>query len=273
MSKRAPHRWRPAAINLMIVAALMSVLSFLPPDTSLSDRQRSGVLKLCVPQSFPPLVTGDPNAPGYDVELAGAVAEALGLRLTVNVLPSIGRDYNPRNWSLTRAQCDVVGGGVADTPQTRSFMQTIPTQARTGWVGISRTGALPPEGQTIAVLPGTSGMDRLALSGWLRQQRLRAQAVRGPAELNQALQSGAAAAAITERFVAAGLDLDPSAFQMFWLEGDTFASFPMALGVWKGDQTLSRAVGAALAELESSGALEHMRERYGVGSDLGANRS
>lgn len=268
MSKRPPHRWRLAAINIGAMVLLLSAATFLPPDTSLGDRQKSGVLKLCVPQSFPPLVTEDAAAPGYDVELTGAIAEKMGLRLQVNRLPSIGRDFNPRNWSLTRAQCDLVGGGVADSVQSQSFLQTIPTQARTGWIGISATGTLPAAGSKVAVLPGTSGLNRVALSTWLRSQNLRVVLVRSAAELGQALESGAAQAAITERFLVSGIDLDRNAFQPFWLNAADFGSVPMALGLWKGDQTLKRAVNSALQELELSGSSERLRDSYGVDTAL-----
>lgn len=268
MIRRPWHRWQAAAINLGVVGALLFALSFLPPDTSLADRQASGVLKFCVPTSYPPLVTGNAAAPGYDIELAGAVADALGLRLLVNVLPSIGKDYNPRNWFLTRAQCDIVGGGVADTIQTRSFMQTVPTEARTGWIGLSASGVMPAAGSVIAVLPGTSGLDRVALSTWLRQQKVRAKPVRSVAELSQALLSGEAAGAITERFLASSIDLDPQAFVPFWVEGAGFTSFPMAIGLWKGDQTLKRAVDQAVRKLEDSGVLEQLRRNYGVDAEL-----
>ncbi len=267
MTKRRSHRWSAAAINLGVVVALLIAASLLPPDTSLGDRQSAGVLKLCVPQSFPPLVTGDPAAPGYDIELARLIAGEMGLRLQVNTLPSIGQDFNPRNWSLTRAQCDLVGGGVADSAQSRSFLQTIPTQARTGWIGISATGQMPDAG-VVAVLPGTSGLNRVALSSWLRSQGLRAQLVGSPLELSQSLQAGTAAAAITERFLAAGIKLDPKSFRPFWLQGEGFSSVPMALGLWKGDQTLKRAVDDAVEEVESSGSLEQLRDRYGVDADL-----
>lgn len=268
MSQSPRHRWQAAAINLGVVVALLFSLSFLPPDTSLADREKSGVLKLCVPTSFPPLVTNDPAAPGYDIELSQAVAEALHLKLLINVLPSIGQDYNPRNWFLTRAQCDMVGGGVADTVQTRSFMQTIATQARTGWIGISSTGTMPPAGSAVAVLPGTSGLNRVALSTWLRQQKLRAVLVRTPQEFSQALSGETAAAGITERFLAAGIALDDGKFSEFWLEAPGFTSYPMALGLWKGDQTLKRAVEATVSRLEASGTLENLRQKYGVDADL-----
>jgi ABC-type amino acid transport substrate-binding protein len=268
MIRRRSWRWRAAAINLGAVVLLLLAAGFLPPDTSLADRQKSGLLKLCVPQSFPPLVTGDPSAPGYDVELAGAIAAQMGLRLQINTLPSIGRDFNPRNWSLTRAQCDLIGGGVADSVQTRSFLQTIPTGGRTGWIGISPSGAMPEAGSAVAVLPGTSGLNRVELSTWLRSQQLRAQLVRTPTELAAALESGAVAAAVTERFLVAGLDLNQANFQLFWLEAPGLAPVPMALGLWKGDQTLKRSVDEAMSVLASSGTIEALRVRYGVDADL-----
>ena len=264
MSQRRPHRWLRAAFNIAFVAALLTAISFLPPDTSLADRQKAGVLKVCVPASYPPLITGDPARPGFDAELVDAVAKELGLRLTLNVLPSIGKDFNPRNWFLTRAQCDVVAGGVADTEQTRGFLQTLPTAAETGWVGISPSGSMPAAGSVVGVLPGTSGLDRLALSGWLRQQGLRARLMRSQAEFLQALQSGDVTAGITERFVAGSLDLDTKALPMFWLDGTRFPHFRMALGLWKGDQTLKRAVGDALERLNQSGVTAELQAKYGL---------
>ncbi len=268
MKPRNFQRWRAALINLGAVVLLLGGASLLPPDTSLGDRRDAGVLKLCVPQSFPPLVTRDAAAPGYDVELAMRIADEMGLRLQINTLPSIGRDYNPRNWSLTRAQCDLVGGGVADSAQTRSFLQTVPTRSRTGWIGLSATGTMPPPGSVVAVLPGTSGLNRVALSTWLRSQDLQARLVRDATELTGALESGAAAAAITERFLATSIEIDPNAFRPFWLNAEGLAPVPMALGLWKGDQTLKRAVDDAVATLESNGQLETLRDRYGVDADI-----
>lgn len=268
MTGRRPHRWLRAGLNIAFVAALLTAVSFLPPDTSLADRQKAGVLKVCVPQSYPPLITGDPARPGFDAELVAGVAKELGLTLALNVLPSMGKDFNPRNWFLTRAQCDLIAGGVADTEQTRGFLQTLPTGAETGWVGVSASGAMPPSGSVVGVLPGTSGLDRLALSSWLRQQGLRAKLMRSPAELAQGLQSGAIVAGITERFVATSLDLDPSSFRTLWIEGPEFPHFRMALGLWKGDQTLKRAVESALERLGSSGVIDTLRAQYGLDFSL-----
>jgi ABC-type amino acid transport substrate-binding protein len=270
MTRKRPHRWLQAGLNIAIVAALLAAVSYLPPDTSLQDRQRDGVLKVCVPASYPPLITGDPARPGFDAELADAIAKKLRLKLALNVLPSIGRDFNPRNWSLTRAQCDIIAGGVADTAQTRSFLQTIPTAAETGWVGISASGELPATGSTVAVLPGTAGLDRLALSGWMRKQGLRAQLMPSADAFARSLRDGTVAAGITERFVAANLGLSPSTMQTFWLSDPAFPRYRMALGLWKGDQTLKRAVLDALGALDASSIPDALAVRYGLVAEFGA---
>lgn len=253
------NRWIRPAVNLLIVVGLLTALSYLPPDTSLADRRQTGVLKLCVPPSYPPLVTGDARQPGFDIELATKVAERLGLRLAVNTLSSIGTDFNPRNWSLTRGQCDIIAGGVADTVQTRSFLETIPTPIETGWVGVSKTGRLPGAGGTVTVLPGTSGLDRLALSSWLRQQALKVIPARSPQQFIEVLASGADAG-ITERFLAAAMS-PPAGARTFWL-GEPFPRVRMALGLWKGDQTLKRAVVAALQAIDASGEVAALESRY-----------
>lgn len=266
MSRRR-KRWLLAAGNLAVVAGLLSALSFLPPDNSLLDVRQAGALKLCVGDSAPPFVQNDPGAPGYDVELVRMAAAEIGVPARVNVVASIGKDFNPRNWRVTRAQCNIIAGGVADTAQTRSFLQTIATQAETGWVGISRDGQLPDRGGTWAVWPGTSGLDRPALSAWLRRRGAGVRLVRSPEEVAALLDGGKVNGAIMERYQSASLDT--SRYRVFWLPADSFSRYPMALGLWKGDQTLYRAVKAAVEAINTSGRMDVMRVRYGLGRPVG----
>lgn len=265
-------RWQAALINLAIVVGLLGAANFLPQDNSLRDRRAAGVLKLCVPATFPPLVTGDAQMPGYDIDLAKAMAERMGLRLTVNTVPSIGRDFNPRNWNLTRAQCDVIGGGIADTIQSRGFLQLLPTGLEIGWLMIAPDGALPPSGATVAVLPGTSGLDRLALSAWLRDHGYRPRPVRSTSELADMLARGEATAAIGESLTIAPLLARLDGEKALWPEGENISPRPLAFGTWKGDVTLKRAMQSALADLEQSGVAEALRTRYGQ-TDVAASPS
>lgn len=268
MKRKSRNRWLSTAVNVGIIVVGLTAVSFLPPDTSLKERRDSGILKLCVPPSFPPLVTGDPEAPGYDIELMQAVAKGMGLRLVVNTMATIGGDYNPRNWMLTRAQCDVIAGGVADTPQTRSFLQTIPTDAASGWVLVTKGGEIPPEGSAVVVLPGSSGLDRIAMSSWMRENKWNPKPARSVADFERELVAGDSMSGITERFIASTSDVIAQGYSLFWLPEQTFQQNAMAVGLWKGDQTLKSGIFHSLSEFKATSGYEALRQRYHVGEKI-----
>lgn len=291
------QHWRNTVINLGTIFILLIAISYLPADTSLSQIKERGVLKLCVPASYPPFVTGDPEQPGYDIELVQAIAQKIGVRVTVNVLPSIGRDFNPRNWMVTRGQCDILGGGIADTVRTRNFMQTIPTDIKLGWMLLSPEGARPEQGDKLIVIPGNSGLNRLELSGWLRNQGLQVTALSMQAgeehvvdQVFAALRDGSAKGLVAENFTACSLLHKLNALNKqgeaknvtaSWLlapenkptlEYEKISgnktnnaeneSYSLALSLWKGDTTLKRAVENALWELGKSGKTAALRNFY-----------
>ena len=263
MIRGTRNRWIQAASNIALIAAFLFALSFLPPDNSLAEIRRTGLIKLCVPRHFPPLAQNDPQEPGFDVELVRMIAEDIGVRMTVNVMTSMGQDFNPRNWRLTRGQCNIIAGGVADTIQTRNFLQTIPTGVETGWVAISRTGAPPSRGSLWAIWPGASGLDRISLSTWVREQGITPRLMRSPDELQRLLDNGEVDGAIVERFVASSADLSRG-YSMFWLAPERFQHYQMALGLWKGDQTLYRAVERSLRKIKGSNNFRSINVQYGL---------
>ncbi len=277
--------WRSTIINLGVIFGLLVAISFLPADTSLSQIRERGVLKLCVPASYPPFVTGNPENPGFDIELVQAIADEIGVRLTVNTLQSIGRDFNPRNWMLTRGQCDMLAGGVADTVRTRNFMQTIPTDIKLGWMLLSPEGVVPSQGDQVIVIPGNTGLNRLELSAWLRNQGLSATTLSMQAgeervanQFFAALQNGSAKGLVAENFTACSLlnRLDANEnVKASWVfspadalsdeKGDNSSvgeTYSMALSLWKGDVTLKRAVEKAIAGLEDNGKMTYLRNLY-----------
>ena len=79
MSERP--RWVGDLITVGGIAALFGAVYLLPPDTSLAMVKQAGVLRLCVPTLYPPLVTGKPEEPGFDIEFAQAIAKPLGVRI------------------------------------------------------------------------------------------------------------------------------------------------------------------------------------------------
>ncbi len=131
MSERP--RWVGDLITVSAIAALFGAVYLLPPDTSLAQVKQAGVLRICVPTLYPPLVTGKPDAPGFDIEFAQAIAKRLDVRIVANANAAMGRDFNPRNWNVTRAQCQMLAGGVVVSDLTRSFLDTTPPHLQTGW--------------------------------------------------------------------------------------------------------------------------------------------
>ena len=256
-------RWR-AILSYVLIFGLLAAVNLLPPDTSLSEVRAAGVLRACLPAAYPPLVTGDPAAPGIDVELLRELAKEMGLRLAVSTNAAMGRDFNPRNWHITRAQCDVLAGGVVASPQTQSFLETSPSYAETGWAFVLQKPVGEIVGRRAGVLVGISGLDRLALSRFLRAQKVEVTIVANAAELAQGLRDGRFDFAVTE-FLLAGRIAAGESWKVEWAP-PPLVRYPLVLGLWKGDLTLKRAIVSSLDRLERNGNVAAIMSRY-LGSD------
>jgi ABC-type amino acid transport substrate-binding protein len=250
-------KWR-AILSYGLIFGLLAAVNLLPPDTSLSEVRAAGVLRACLPTSYPPLVTGDSAAPGIDVDLLHDLADRMGVRLVLSSNAAMGRDFNPRNWHITRAQCDVLAGGVVASPQTRSFLETSPSYAQTGWAFVSPQPLGDIAGRRAGVLVGISGLDRLALSRFLREQKVETTVVTSAAELAQGLREGKFDFGVTERLLAGQI----AAHDGWRVEWAPLGRYPLALGLWKGDLTLKRAIVSNLEKLERDGAVAAVLARY-----------
>ncbi len=236
MSGRGLLRRHAVAVNLAFIIGLLALASLVPPDGSLAAVRARGVLRVCTPPAGP-----------SEAEAArlAAFAEAIPARLSLSPLASIGADANPRNWRITRAQCDMIAGGLADTAATRSFLAVVPVGLRTGWAVWPGPLAACREA---AVWPGTSGLSRVALSGFLRAQHVPARlAADLPAAL-AAAQPGQGACAIAPLPDLARQLPPDAAPQLLDLPGAPAVS--LGFGFWKGDSTLVRRMRNAMAEFD-----------------------
>lgn len=258
-AKRRPGVGQIAA-NLVVVAALLVGASLLPPDTSLQVVKERGSLRVCVPTSYPPLVYGvRAQPPGIDVEVANEIGSRLGLRVVFSENPAMGKDFNPRNWRVTRAQCEIVAGGVVATTTTRSFLETTNPHLETGWAVVFADGPRSLAGAKVAFHAGTSGLDRIALSRALREAGSQVQVVSSVAEMERLLRSGEVDAAVTESLLARQVAWD-GGYHAAWMPGQERS--PLALGLWKGDLTLLRSVQDALDSMRRDGTLDAILARY-----------
>jgi polar amino acid transport system substrate-binding protein/cystine transport system substrate-binding protein/membrane-bound lytic murein transglycosylase F len=232
----------------------------LPPDTSLSEARRAGVLHVCMPPEAPPFVTGDAKAPGLDVELLQALTRDLGLVLAGVPEPAMGRDFNPRGWHVTRAACEVLAGGLVASPTTRSFLETGPPYAQTGWALIAAQPLADLQGRKLGVFAPPSGLDRTPLTSLLRAKEAQVIILPSAAALVAGLREGRFEAAVTEKLLAdwiaarEGLVAD-------WLPGN-LQRYPVAFGLWKGDLTLKRALADGLDRLARDGTMAAIASKY-----------
>lgn len=255
--------WLPQRRDVITFAGVFGLLGavyLLPPDTSLGQVRAAGVLRVCLPPSYPPLVTGDPAVPGIDVEMLQAIARDLGVRLATVVNPVMGRDFNPRAWRITRAQCDVLAGGVVGSATTRSFLDTTPAYAITGWAWLAPHPTEDLQGRRVGVLVGVSGLDRVALAAWLRAAKAQVTVTLDATELLQGLRDGRFDVGVTERLLAAEL-ATPLGWSVGWMPAE-LDRYPVVLGLWKGDLTLKRAIVSAMRRMERSGAMATIMARY-----------
>jgi polar amino acid transport system substrate-binding protein/cystine transport system substrate-binding protein/membrane-bound lytic murein transglycosylase F len=245
---------------ILVGVGLLAAVYLLPPDTSLAELRRSGVLKACVPEERPPLVTGNAGAPGLDIEILEALAADLQVDLALNRVPAMGQDFNPRSWHVTRAQCAIIAGGVVASPQTRSFLETSPAYAETGWILLAPAEIPDIDGRRIGVLATVQGFDRIALSRYLRDRKAKPAILRTPEELVSGLEEGRFDAAITEALlghhIAAGRGWTTRPLPA------PLERYQVVLGLWKGDLTLKRAVVRAFERLQENGRLAELRRRY-----------
>ena len=265
---RAKRRhWLFDLAPLAACFALMFAVSFLPPDTSRAEVDRLGRLSVCMPSQYPPLVTGNAEAPGFEVELVRQVAERLGWRLNIVSNSAMGRDFNPRNWRINRAQCQVLAGGIALNDTTRSFLETSTPHLVTGWALVAAPGVtIETVESPVGFMAGLTGLDRIGLGQYLRQRGLSASIVNDASALRAGLEAGDFAAGITEGLLAAQTFAD-TGYEITLL-GAPLERFPLGMGFWKGDLTLKRAVEEALADIWSDGTMATIAERYDLDAEI-----
>jgi ABC-type amino acid transport substrate-binding protein len=260
------------ALGALPILGLLAAVYLLPPDTSLREVRRAGALHVCMPPVDPPFVSGDAKAPGIDVEILQALTRDLSLTLAPVPEPAMGRDFNPRAWHVTRAACEVLAGGVVASPMTRSFLETSPPYAQTGWAliapqppsaspasgGGSGWGQL--RGRKIGVLTPPSGLDRIALASHLRAAQVQVIILSGAEALVAGLREGRFEAGVTEKLLADQI-ATRERLVADWLPGD-LPRYPVAFGLWKGDLTLKRALAGGLERLARDGTTAAILARY-----------
>ncbi len=253
-------KWIGDLGTVAVIGLLFGAVYLLPPDKSFEAVRDTGRITACMPTLYPPLVTADRAAPGFDVELLGLIAQKLDLRLTVLPNAAMAKDFNPRSWRVTRAQCQVLAGGIALTTPVLSYLDATAPYLSTGWAVVSPERLDGLEGKTVGFYAGLSGLDRVALSRSLRAMGLRPRIVNTPEALEAGLKDGSFDAGISEALVARQI-AGENDWAVSWAPG-TEERYPLGIGLWKGDLTLKRKLSSALGELEADGSVDRLKSKY-----------
>jgi ABC-type amino acid transport substrate-binding protein len=255
-------RWIGDMITVAGIVALFGAVYLLPPDTSLAQMKQAGALRACVPTLYPPLVTGKADAPGFDIEFAQAIAKRLDVRLILNTNPAMGRDFNPRNWNVTRAQCEMLAGGVVVSDTTRSFLDTTPPHLQTGWALVAANLPERLQDKRVGFFAGLVGLDRIALSRFLQAQKARIEIMPSAEALAEGLRTGRLDAGVSEALIARQIAGGLGA-RVAWLP-ETLGRYPVAFGLWKGDLTLKRRLVDVIDQLDREGLPRELAMRYKI---------
>jgi ABC-type amino acid transport substrate-binding protein len=213
-----------------------------------------------MPPVDPPFVTEDANAPGIDVEILHALTRDVGLGLAAVPESAMGQNFNPRAWHVTRAACEVLAGGLVASPMTRSFLETSPPYAQTGWAILAMQPIPDLHGRKIGVFTPPSGLDRIVLASHLRAAEAQAMIVPSAAALITGLRERRFEAGVTEKLLADQIAASENLIAD-WLPGD-LPRYPVAFGLWKGDLTLKRALEGGLDRLTHDGTVPAILARY-----------
>jgi len=233
--------WRPAGSTVFIVLGVLAYLGLreLPPDTSLAQVRAADVLKVCLPPTLPPYVTyADDTATGQEADLVQRAARAVGVPVNWNLQAAWGSSPDPVDWGVRPESCDVLAGGIVVSTETQALMQLLPYR-QTRWVLLHAPGTP----RRVAVLAPHWGLNPDEAYAWTDPRHLDVQAYDDAALTLAALRSGERDAVLT-------LDGEAAWLQARW-PGSTVAPVPLpahtlALGMWKNNITLKRALQRAL---------------------------
>lgn len=234
------------------LAALFG-LRYLPPDTSLARVRHNGSLTVCHPASLPPYFTYDRDTArtdGLEARRIARLAQALGVTVQWNPQVNWYATRDPSAWGIRKGSCDLLAGGIADTEASRGLLVLSNPYLRASWATVYHRP--PRRGDRVGLFAPYLGLDRVRL----RAAELLMDRGFEPHFPETAEQ---AAAALAGRQLAAVLTDEATARWLVQRLSDpgeatlaaepALPAFNLAVGLWKGDVTLKRAVNRALQSM------------------------
>ena len=235
--------------GIAVVVGLLLLVTFLPPDTSLGEVEAN--------RCHPRLRSDDLPAAGHRRSRAAGDRhrDPPGRCRLTSASSCCSAPATPSAATSTRAtgpstapsaRCSPAASSISTL--TRSFLDTGPPYAETGWAIVAPAPLEDIDGLTLGALTIISGLDRIGLASYLRRHDVTVRVVRNGQELVDGIAGGELDGGVTEALLAGGLAADND----WWVASlpDELARYNLVFGLWKGDLTLKRKIVQAFRQLE-----------------------
>jgi polar amino acid transport system substrate-binding protein len=243
------------------IGLLFALMPLATRAKSLDEILSRGTLAVCAHPNALPYSSRTANPPGFQLELAEALANRLGVRLATDWI--IGPSQ------LRRADCDVVMDAIAD-PEAQDETHLVLSQPyyHTGVVLVVRPGSAIRNWQDLNNRPVRVGvLVSSAASVILGKQHVPISVFGFEDDTLEALQKGEIDAATINYTTASYYNLthpkNPVVLVGF-NDHESLLGWNVAVGMIHPDAKLRDAINAALAHLAQDGTIAKIYARYGI---------
>lgn len=247
------------------LALALGLLASLPAARAdaLADIREAGVIRVCADPHNLPFSDQDLAPAGYELEIAGKIADGLGVRLDYLWFHT---GYGKRALrQLQDGRCDFFMGLPTAMAGSLPRLALSRPYYATGFVPVVRPR--PGRRQLSEFKDGKVGVEMMTVADFqLFRQGYDRELYRNPAEIFQALAAGQIAAGLMWHPTAAWLIKGAPDAGLAVLAGDPGLRYEIAVALRREDESLRLAIDALLGRLAAEGGIRQILQRYGLSS-------
>lgn len=239
-------------------------------DTSLEYILNNGKLILGLDDSFPPMGFRDDSGEivGFDIDLAKAVCEKLGVELVVQPI-----NWDAKEHELNTKNIDCIWNGFSITPErVESLTLSIPYMENTISIVVTKDSDIKSKedmaGKRLAVQGGSSAEEALYMDENAKFRESLGEINSNFKDYVTALmdlETGNSDAVLMDSVVASYMI--NKAGKDFVILDDSLVAEKYAVGFRKGEEALAEAINKALRELKADGTVKEISTKW-FGSDI-----
>jgi polar amino acid transport system substrate-binding protein len=246
--------------SISFVVGFITLFAAAPAPARSLEAVERGALAVCAHPNALPFASKKGDNPGFQIELAEALAARMGVTLA--------RHWIINSFQYRRADCDIVLDAVAD----KSVSMEVPLRVsrpyyRTSVVGAVRDGADVKALTRIAPGQRVGVQVNSLVSMMLAQRGVEISPFAFEDEMLDALARRAIDGAAVTRAAISWYNLTHPAAQLRQIptfDDEPELSWNVAVGMLRPDEALQRAVDGAVEQLLADGTIARIYQRYGV---------